>query len=209
MIKLSEFEKNEAERKYKEEKSKERQHSRERNEGVSEKEEDGGNKKEVDYNALDYEDANQSEDDQDTAKKVSSLVQYPINVTSNGTQKPAPEQTESELILNKRSDALAMALGVQVKTGEDPPDGEIQISGYKKPSQIEDKVEEIKETHVVNSKLSKPNFAEQEQRIPERNKFNVEKPPIVPYQQFSSNRRDRRDRYYNRPAQRFYRRPPR
>lgn len=219
VIKLSEFEKNEADRKYREEKSKERQHSKERHgdEGASEKDgsqhEEDGNKKEVDYNALDYEDANQSEDEQESAKKVSSLVQYPINVTSNGTQKQQ-EQSETELVPNKRSDALAMALGVQVKTGEDPPEGEIHISGYKKPSQqIENKTEELRETHVVSSKLLKPNFTDQEQnRTSERNKFNIEKPPSVPYQQFSSNRRidrDRRDRYYNRPAPRFYRRPPR
>lgn len=100
-----------------------------------------------------------------------------------------------------------MALGVQVKTGEDPPDGEIQISGYKKPSIQDEQIDEIKETHSVNSKLAKP--TEQEQNKSERNKFNVEKQPTnsVPYQQFSGNRR--RDRFYNRPTPRFYRRPPR
>lgn len=212
VIKLSEFEKHEADRKIKEEKNKERQHSRERggDEGASEKgsQHGGDSKKEVDYNALDYEDANQSEEEQEP-KKVSSLVQYPISVTTNGAQKQ--EGTESDLVPNKRSDALALALGVQVKTGEDPPDGDIQISGYKKPPQTDFKMEEIRETHVVNSKLLKPEVVEQEQnKTSERNKFNVEKPANAPYQHFSSGRRvdrDRRDRFY-RPA-RFYRRPPR
>lgn len=214
VIKLAEFEKHEADRKHREEKIKEKQHSKEKNtDGVSEKDEsnvDDGSKKEVDYNALDYEDANQSEEEQDTTKKVSSLVQYPINVTSNanGTQLEKPLQ-ESDFVANKRSDALAMALGVQVKTGEDPPDGEIHISGYKRrSSQAENEtvVEEIQEIRVVNSKLEKPPSTEQEQKSTERNKFNVEKP--VPYQQFAGNRRmDRRDRFYNRqpPTSRFYR----
>lgn len=213
VIKLSEFEKHEADRKYREEKNKERQHSKDRNLDESVSEKDDGTKGEVDYNALDYEDANQTDEEQETTKKVSSLVHYPINLTSNGVQQQQQsvqeEKTEGELVLNKRSDALAMALGVQVKTGEDPPDGEIQISGYKKPTQIENKVEEIREVHTVYSKLAKPTTTEQEQnRNTERNKFNVEKLSNTSYQPFSSNRR--RDRFYNnRPMQRFYRRPTR
>lgn len=219
---MSEYEKHEADRKHREEKNKERKHSNtddagsDKDDGGSSQHDERGGRREVDYNALDYEDANQSEEEQETttAKKVPSLVQYPINATSNGTQREKPE---GELVPNKRSDALAMALGVQVKTGEDPPDGEIQISGYNKrqrpsPPQLE----EVHETHVVSSKLAKPTVAEQEQnRGAERNKFNVEKPARAnsPYQSYSGGRRmdNRRDRFYNRdrgPPGRFYRRPP-
>lgn len=143
MIKLSEFEKSEQDRlKRQERKSKDRHRSKERT-----PEQDKNHKKEVDYNALDYEDANQSEEEQETAKKVSSLVQYPVNVTSNGAQKQ--DGNETDLVLNKRSDVLALALGVQVKTGEDPPDGEIRISGYDKPSKIIEKVKNNSFVHFV------------------------------------------------------------
>lgn len=76
-----------------------------------------------------------------------SLVQYPLpgsfkpleksDKQQNGeasNQNKIEDQSES-LVQNERSEVLAMALGVQIKTGEDPPTGEIKISGYDKKGQ--------------------------------------------------------------------------
>ncbi|ENN76993.1 hypothetical protein D910_02884 [Dendroctonus ponderosae] len=97
----------------------------------------GEKHREVDYNALDYED-NPSEEDV-PRKDVPSLVQYPLPGSykefksvekRNDAQEKQPEQ-----VVNERSDILAMALGVQIKTGEDPPTGEVVFSGYAKKQQ--------------------------------------------------------------------------
>lgn len=46
---------------------------------------------------------------------------------------------DDNLVLNKKSEVLALALGVQIKTGEDPPTGEISISGYDKKKKLREK----------------------------------------------------------------------
>lgn len=96
--------------------------------------------KEVDYNALDYEQDNQSDEDL-SKKQVPSLVQYPlpgaINLKGTSLKKRRSSTSETDtteskkdaLVQNARSDVLAMALGVQIKTGEDSIVGDSKISG--------------------------------------------------------------------------------
>lgn len=145
VIKLSDYEKIEAERKREEKKEKHDQSQKTKfsNSNDSKDFEESNDKiqnKEVDYNALDYEDnENHSDYEQETShKQVSSLVQYPLpgtyqlsqqQATSNGDDQ---QGTNGEVQLNKRSEVMAMALGVQIKTGEDPATGEIKMSGFEK-----------------------------------------------------------------------------
>lgn len=73
----------------------------------------------LDYNALDYED--QSDEENDVSKKqVPSLVQYPLPGAYNKfkseeevrkQQEKEEKEMEEVVALNKRSDFLAMALG--------------------------------------------------------------------------------------------------
>ncbi|VEN40775.1 unnamed protein product [Callosobruchus maculatus] len=139
VIKLSEFEKLESERKKLEEKKAQNGKLKDNVErGKSEDRYEGSTTpktkyKSIDYNALDYE--GQSEEEGEYNKReVPSLVQYPLPgaYTKFKPDKPEePELEEGEIItINKRSDFMAMALGVQIKTGEDPPTGE--IAGYNK-----------------------------------------------------------------------------
>lgn len=89
-------------------------------------------------------------------------------------------------VQNERSDILAMALGVQIKKGEDPPTGEIVFSGYAKKQQQQQQ-EMQQQTHFdklnqVNARLlkmaghdvSRQRGDDREQRG--RNKFQIEKP---------------------------------
>lgn len=100
----------------------------------------------------------------------------------------------TEVLNSKRSEVLAMALGVQIKTGEDPPTGEIQISGYNKRNKkieetnrfVKHKMQEFsKSESEVNARLLKiagqPEVAEKidamnQSKRNERNKFRTEKP---------------------------------
>ncbi|KAJ8962010.1 hypothetical protein NQ314_005792 [Rhamnusium bicolor] len=150
--------------------------------------------REVDYNALDYE--GQSDEENEFPKKqVPSLVQYPLPGAYNKFKTEEEVQKEREMqekkeqeeaAINKRSDFLAMALGVQIKTGEDPPTGEIKLSGYAKQKNKNKYVENESKTHEVNMRLLK--LAGQENmQLPSqiishmnekrgRNKFETEKP---------------------------------
>lgn len=46
--------------------------------------------------------------------------------------KKEEENQEEVAAINKRSDFLAMALGVQIKTGDDPPDNEMVVGSLSK-----------------------------------------------------------------------------
>ncbi|XP_018321567.1 peptidyl-prolyl cis-trans isomerase G isoform X2 [Agrilus planipennis] len=148
VIKLSDYEKVEHERKLKQDINTQLREEHQHFDQSPDHRAKNGREKEVDYNALDYEQENQSEDDV-PKRQVPSLVQYPLpnsfrplnvekeNVEANQiiekndqSDKPVGE----ELVLNNKSDVLAKALGVQIKTGEDPPTGEIKISGYDRKS---------------------------------------------------------------------------
>ncbi|CAG9815788.1 unnamed protein product [Phaedon cochleariae] len=152
VIKLSEFEKLEAERKRQEEKKAGKAKEKEkmaRNRSVSEERSHTPlsrhpNDRGVDYNALDYED--HSEDDngysEGAKRRIPSLVQYPLPGAYNKFKTVEEVKKEMKIVeqeqkeveaLNKRSDFLAMALGVQIKTGDDPPTGE--ISGFNNHNQ--------------------------------------------------------------------------
>lgn len=185
MIKLSEYEKKEASRKQKEvepEIVESRTPEREQNENYK--------TKDIDYNALDYED-NASEEEGETPKKqVPSLVQYPLPGSFKPIEKPSDGKEEKENldVPNKRSDALALALGVQIKTGSDPPTGEITISGYDKrnKAKIGDE-EKRKRDQELNARLLKmagqnednaQQAAAKEANTSKRNKFEAEKPEV-------------------------------
>ncbi|XP_066149736.1 peptidyl-prolyl cis-trans isomerase G [Euwallacea fornicatus] len=113
--------------------------------------------REVDYNALDYE-GNQS-DEEMPRKEVPSLVQYPLPGAYKEFKGPKPEEItpKEPEVVNERSDMLAMALGVQIKKGDDPPTGEIVFSGYAKKQQ---QMQEAQPPHMskldqVNARLMK------------------------------------------------------
>ncbi|KAL1513813.1 hypothetical protein ABEB36_003168 [Hypothenemus hampei] len=160
--------------------------------------------REMDYNALDYED-NQSEEDI-PKKEVPSLVQYPlpgsykefkVPQTAKLREKGTKENREDDMV-NERSDILAMALGVQIKKGEDPANGEAIFSGYAKKTQ---KFDDQPELNQINSRLlkiasqegsskkSKHHREKSNERTKGRNKFEIEKPQL---------NRDRRRQYDNR-----------
>ncbi|XP_022919295.2 peptidyl-prolyl cis-trans isomerase G [Onthophagus taurus] len=136
------------------------------------------NEKNIDYNALDYEENQTDEENEIPKKKVPSLVQYPLPGSFNPIETGSKDEifnqisnAEEEIegmMTNKRSEALAMALGVQIKTGEDPPTGEIIISGFQKKK----KFNEIIEPEI---NIPKDHQKPQEKRM-ERNKFENEKP---------------------------------
>lgn len=204
VIKLSDYEKIEAERKEKQEKKKADMHSKEKltestnDDNINDTNEQN---KEVDYNALDYEDnENQSDYEQEIAhKQVSSLVQYPLPGSYQPVESKQNEALMSgvEAAQNKRSEALAMALGVQIKTGEDPVTGEIKISGYDKKNKTNDtnnsyisdrntenddrgktsKVVAPSAVHKVSLELAE-NYSKNkdDNKRNERNKFETEKP---------------------------------
>lgn len=214
MIKLSDYEKNEAKRKLKEE-NKQREFTQE--EGIQDSQEEIkklDNRNEIDYNALDYEDNedHQSDDENISKKQVPSLVQYPLP----GSFKPidGPKENTNKETHNvdgkldepqntKRSEVLAMALGVQIKTGEDPPTGEIEISGYNKKKKIDQFDNNLTDkNNEVNSRLLKiagqpenPNreFNEDQTRG-ERNKFKIEKMEGRFYDKFRNGRNRELDR---------------
>lgn len=136
--------------------------------------------KNIDYNALDYED--HSDNDQ-PKKKVASLVQY----SSNNEQQPPSaekskenqEQEEADKVLIERSQFLAEALGVQVKTGQDhqdKPEPKNAMSAVQKvkPVVLHAKVEGPKDFQRDRRRRS-PETAQQEERAG-RNKFETEKP---------------------------------
>lgn len=214
VIKLSEFERAESDRKKREEKR-----ERMRRDSFVERNISSDRKsytpepthKEVDYNALDYED-NQSEEDSEIPKKqVPSLVQYPLLTTFNadkpkdkvpGKEAEAPEE---EMVQNSRSEVLALALGVQIKTGEDPPQPE--------PAVHDKKVKRPEVNSQLNAKLYKlagqenPKFEPQTNEKQEdrggRNKFEREKPEAGYEKRVSRNGRSfaperRRGRYDSR-----------
>lgn len=105
----------------------------------------------MDYNALDYEEINDHSDKEDRKQNNKiKMVQYPppgsfkpgLSKKTEEINKENHEVTSKqprELILNKKSEVLAMALGVQIKTGEDPPTGDISISGYEKKKKLHEK----------------------------------------------------------------------
>lgn len=218
---MSDYEKIEADRKQKEQKKKRVEVStREKypTEISNKREtEEINSRKEVDYNALDYEEnENQSEDEHEVPQKqVSSLVQYPIPGSFQANQQirdnTEKKKTENESVANKRSEVLAMALGVQIKTGEDPPTGEIKISGYdKKNKRRESDTNFTNETNGTkdiyvnnltgqssvikvqqNSELANDKGKAKVEARSDRNKFENEKPSHRDMNEFSG----KRDRY--------------
>ncbi|KAJ8985783.1 hypothetical protein NQ317_014437 [Molorchus minor] len=145
VIKLSDFEKLEAERRRLEEKKSlngKQKMPANIKQGRSFSPQ-GKRRKEIDYNALDYE--GQTDDENDALKK---------QVPSLKEQKLQEQKMEEEAAINKRSDFLAMALGVQIKTGEDPPTGEIKLSGYSK-QQNKNRYAGNDKNYEVNSRLLK------------------------------------------------------
>ncbi|KAL3270407.1 hypothetical protein HHI36_024366 [Cryptolaemus montrouzieri] len=134
----------------------------------------------VDYNALDYED--QSSDEHDTAKKqVASLVQYPLNQERNNVESEKnnkENEEEEDKIINERSQFLAEALGVQIKTGQEPAKQETKQASF---------VGQKNKPIVLHANISGPNdFGRARQRYVSengnqeekggRNKFETEKP---------------------------------
>lgn len=129
VIKLAEYE---AELKHKVEHGKREERSEDRGK------ENGESRKEIDYNALDYEQENQSDEDV-PRKQVPSLVQYPLpGATKKEPKKRRDSTTETdttddrkkdELVQNARSDAWAMALGVTIKTGVELSDLDQRTGG--------------------------------------------------------------------------------
>lgn len=122
VIKLSEFEKMEAKRKRSDVKKTangREKTSPDRNKFRSDTPPLKDFKGKVDYNALDYED--QSDEENDTSRKqVPSLVQYPLpgaynKFKSEEEVRKEQEREEKEIqevvALNRRSDFLALALG--------------------------------------------------------------------------------------------------
>lgn len=76
-----------------------------------------------------------------------------------------------------------MALGVQIKTGEDPPTGEISISGYDKKKKLQEKftkeVEKMKtdlKSPVISSMMQKGPRSEIHKQIPENLTDQINKP---------------------------------
>ncbi|RZC33671.1 peptidyl-prolyl cis-trans isomerase G, partial [Asbolus verrucosus] len=194
VIKLSEFEKLEQERKKREERRKAEKASKEETKVES----DEGNKanekpsKEVDYNALDYEE-NQSEEDTETVRKqVPSLVQYPLPGSFKPNKESAPadepnKNDQTDVINNAKSEVMAMALGVQVKTGEESPPRDVPVGGYdKRNKQNENNQNNDHQANLMklagqaNENMKKRNLAEMNKREAEartgRNKFETEKP---------------------------------
>ncbi|XP_063906879.1 peptidyl-prolyl cis-trans isomerase G isoform X2 [Zophobas morio] len=190
VIKLSEFEKLEAERKKREERRRQEKAIREENrqEGDSDEKSNDKQNKEVDYNALDYEE-NQSEEEETVRKQVPSLVQYPLPGTFNPNKEPANEKDEvkdgqEEIVSNAKSEVMAMALGVQVKTGEESPrDG--PISGFEKRNK-QNEISQNNDHHANLMKLAgQPNDPQKKRNQQDkkeaevrtgRNKFETEKP---------------------------------
>ncbi|CAH0552661.1 unnamed protein product [Brassicogethes aeneus] len=224
VIKLSEFERVEIERKKREEKRSRNDRSLDNSVGSLNRskeqtytpEKQQHRDKEVDYNALDYEDNHSDDDHHDLArKKVPSLVQYPLpgafgkkdpkNINETNDTPKQNVLDKDKLILNKRSEALALALGVQIKTGEDPPDGE--IAGFDKKnkkverevnSQVHLKLYQLAGQDVKFNPIS--NDGKNNDQTRGRNKFEIEKPEVSLYEKrpyrngrnnFETNRRSR------------------
>ncbi|XP_056641191.1 peptidyl-prolyl cis-trans isomerase G [Diorhabda sublineata] len=195
-----------------------------------------GNKdKGVDYNALDYED--QSEDENkignNNKKVVPSLVQYPLpgsygKFKSKEDIQKEIEQVEQEEIeaeaINKRSDFLAMALGVQIKTGEDPPTGDLNYNNrQQQQQQRNERPQKFSQAGTVNknpnNRFGRVNLrlmqlaGHENVQIPSqvsskveekrgRNKFETEKPVNINESKYERNgrfvevkRRNNRDRF--------------
>ncbi|KAJ8950712.1 hypothetical protein NQ318_012792, partial [Aromia moschata] len=184
VIKLSEFEKLEAERKRLEEKKSLNGKQREAREGGQ-----GEAPEQIHFTT------SQGDDDNDLPKKqVPSLVQYPLPGAYNKfkteeelkKEQELQEQKEEEVAaINKRSDFLAMALGVQIKTGEDSPTGEIKLSGYNKQKNKMRHPEMENKNYEVNARLLKlagqdhvqlPSQIVNPEEKRGRNKFETEKP---------------------------------
>jgi peptidyl-prolyl isomerase G (cyclophilin G) len=193
VIKLSEFEKLEAERKKREERRKLEKASKEENRQENEVTDNAPEKqdKEVDYNALDYEE-NQSEEDEAVKKQVPSLVQYPLPGSFNPNKEQATSELNAphpdEMINNAKSEVMAMALGVQVKTGEESPPRDGPISGFDKKNK-QNEVIQNNDHHTTNlmklagqsNNIAKNrNLSEASKKDAEvrtgRNKFETEKP---------------------------------
>ncbi|XP_065170471.1 peptidyl-prolyl cis-trans isomerase G isoform X1 [Atheta coriaria] len=199
VIKLSEYEKKEAFKKHQDipdrhstsrsRRSRSHSHiSSDRDHNTSNSRPDPDSK-DIDYNALDYEDNASEDDDHVLKKQVPSLVQYPlpsaVKASEEANKLNEPDDTESadlqnkdgdeNLLSNKRSEALAMALGVQIKTGIDPPTGEIKMSGYLKSNP-----EPPNKNYDISSKLMKMAGTDvapvKNEDAHKRKKFEVEKP---------------------------------
>ncbi|XP_030756714.1 peptidyl-prolyl cis-trans isomerase G isoform X2 [Sitophilus oryzae] len=197
VIKLSDFEKIEAERRQREERktmhSEVHKRYRQLSSGTPPTSPPRRSQKAVDYNALDYEE-NQSDDEQLPKKQVPSLVQYPLPGAYKefkGPDLPEPvderNKEEESQVVNERSDILALALGVQIKVGEDPPNGEIVFSGYAKKQQQQQQMAEMlaKEANGRRFRMGQPEGQKHEVHRNRsgdfrdrrgRNKFEVEKP---------------------------------
>lgn len=74
-----------------------------------------------------------------------------------GNKENGAEKGENELVMNKRSEVLAMALGVEIKRGEDPATADASISGYEKKRRLQEKFannlqqfEEVEENNTSN-----------------------------------------------------------
>ncbi|XP_050293742.1 peptidyl-prolyl cis-trans isomerase G isoform X2 [Anthonomus grandis grandis] len=150
-----------------------------------------------DYNALDYEE-NQSEEEVHR-RDVPSLVQYPLPGAYKEFKAPEKERRNEKSdekeppIVNERSELLAMALGVQVKTG-DPSEEEAVFSGYAKKQLQLQQQEEMQNPHLtkldqINARLAKMANQEAPRRNQRsrngdynershRNKFEIEKPAV-------------------------------
>ncbi|CAG9772435.1 unnamed protein product [Ceutorhynchus assimilis] len=211
VIKLSELEKIEAEKKKREQKnlllSITQTRRRYPSTGTPPTSPPRRSEKRQDYDALDepldYE--NHSEEDL-PKRKVPSLVQYPLpgqykEFKNQNERNEAEQPAVEDQIVNERSDILAMALGVQIKKGDDPQTGDIVFSGYAKKQQQQalqhqqsqpmKQQRHLSKLDQVNARLAKMagqeiprhltrmnnnNDSNQERRG--RNKFEIEKPPM-------------------------------
>ncbi|EFA11754.2 peptidyl-prolyl cis-trans isomerase G isoform X2 [Tribolium castaneum] len=211
VIKLSEFEKLEQERRKREERRKIEETQPDDNEPDPTTNDDKN--KEVDYNALDYED-NQSEEEETVKKQVPSLVQYPLPGTFNPNNETDQKNNKDAMINNTKSDVMAMALGVQVKTGEEEAaKNETKQNDDKKRALPEaaNKKEEVLRTGRNKFETEKPDNEYKNGNYREANRRRVERRPFEDRRPVRRGfvRRDR-GRYVPYPSRdRKYRRSPR
>ncbi|KAK9693124.1 Cyclophilin type peptidyl-prolyl cis-trans isomerase/CLD, partial [Popillia japonica] len=222
VIKLADYQKIEANRKQREEirsKSETRDKSYSPMNDPEKQNRTPSKKQKIDYNALDYEENQSDEENEVPRKQVPSLVQYPLPGSFHPVEKvklpdhEAGEITKIEeenegadaVVANKRSEVLAMALGVQIKTGEDPPTGEITISGYEKKNKLKEKFElqeqmKMEKIEKINNE-TEPRNRNIENKRSERNKFENEKPEREVDRTYRNGRNDmNRRRIYRRGA---------
>lgn len=211
---MSEFEKLEQERKKRAEKQQYTKSKQANEENNGEDDRSERKEKEIDYNALDYED-NQTDEETDIPRKqVPSLVQYPLinqqnfakNQTENDDRNNGEERNDENTALNKRSEVLAMALGVQIKNDDEPAGENNKISGF-------DKKQNNRDAGNLSERLYKLAGQENAEKVIDdrrgRNKFETEKPLSDSRNNYRGNEDNRRRpvdrrRYDRRPV----RRPP-